>query len=62
MNMSVEPMTVPLPPPPVPGAVEPFVTGGELTLLALGAFLTIAVAVTAITFFVRQQRLERHRD
>ena len=62
MNMHVEPMTVPLPSSPPAGAIEPFISGGELTLLVVGAVLTIAVAATAITFFARQQLKERHRD
>ena len=52
------PMTVPLPPPPADGLVEPFATTGEVVLLALGALLTVIVAGGTIVFFARQQRRE----
>jgi hypothetical protein len=56
------PMTVPLPEFPADGLVEPFATTGEVALLIVGALLTIAVAGFTITFFVRMQRREMHRD
>ncbi len=60
--MTHEVQTVPLPPVPEAGLVEPFATTGELVLLALGAFITVCVAVAAITFFVRMQRQEGTSD
>ena len=49
------PMTVPLPPPPAGGLVEPFATTGEVVLLALGALLTVIVAGGTIVHVIEQR-------
>ncbi len=43
---------------PIDAADQPLATPAEWALLSVGLLLTIFVAVTLLTFFIRQQRRE----
>ncbi len=48
--------------PSIPLENQPLATPMEWTLLGVGLLLTVFVAVTMLTFFIRQQRRESAED